>query len=342
MALSEKEIKSIRKELESSDNPLFFFDDDPDGLCSFLQVYKFTGRGHGIIAKMHPVLGEPLLRKVVEYGPDKIFILDVPDVSQEFITGANVPVFWIDHHMPLEREGVNYFNPRKMDSADRMPVAYWCHKITETSIWIAMVGCVADWTLPDFREEFEREYPGLLPPEVDTPEKALFETKLGQLARIFSFILKGKTQEAMRCVRILTRIEDPNEILKQTTSRGAYIHKRYLQMKEEYDAIKSKAKVTDDELIVFTYTDNQTSFTSELSNELLYRHPDKVVIVAREKNGEMKCSIRSSKVVINKILEKVLEGLDGYGGGHEYACGACVKTGDWGTFLERLRQELRK
>ena len=44
----------------------------------------------------------------------------------------------------------------------------------------------------------------------------------------------------------------------------------------------------------------------------------------REKDDEMRMSLRSNKK-LPPIIEKALEGIEGYGGGHEYACGACVK-----------------
>ena len=51
MALSKNQIHQIRESLDSCKNPLFFFDDDQDGLCSFLQLYRCKGEGKGIIVK---------------------------------------------------------------------------------------------------------------------------------------------------------------------------------------------------------------------------------------------------------------------------------------------------
>ena len=90
--------------------------------------------------------------------------------------------------------------------------------------------------------------------------------------------------------------------------------------------------------LMFKYPDNKMSFTGELSNELLYKYPDKIIIIAREKNGEMRMSLRSSGVTISDKLEKALIGVSGYGGGHEYACGACVEKADFEQFVENLRK----
>jgi len=95
---------------------------------------------------------------------------------------------------------------------------------------------------------------------------------------------------------------------------------------------------TEDRLVLFTYRDDKTSFTSDLSNEAIYRFPDKIILIAREKNDEMKCSLRSAKAVLPPIIDKCLVGLEGYGGGHEHACGLNIKTRDFEEFVRRLRE----
>ena len=103
---------------------------------------------------------------------------------------------------------------------------------------------------------------------------------------------------------------------------------------------KALKNIEDNKILLFTYS-NIMSFTGDLSNELLYRFPKKLIIVAREKSGEMKCSLRSSgHVSVSNILKKALVGLDGYGGGHEHACGACIKKEDFKRFVENIRKEL--
>ncbi|MBW2964762.1 DHH family phosphoesterase, partial [Candidatus Woesearchaeota archaeon] len=102
-------------------------------------------------------------------------------------------------------------------------------------------------------------------------------------------------------------------------------------------------QVSKSNILVVTYTEDKMSFTGELSNELLYRYPNKVILVAREKSGEMKCSLRSSAGInLQKVLEKALVGMDGYGGGHEHACGACVKKHQFEQFVKQLRDAIKK
>ena len=93
-------------------------------------------------------------------------------------------------------------------------------------------------------------------------------------------------------------------------------------------------------MLVFTYSDDKMSFTGDLANELLYKFPDKIIIVARRKEDDMRMSIRSSKKIIPPILEKSLIGLEGYGGGHELACGANVKQHQFEEFVERMKKKV--
>jgi single-stranded DNA-specific DHH superfamily exonuclease len=338
--LSAKEIHEIREELLHCKQPLFFFHDDPDGLSSFLLFYRFVKEGTGVIVKTYPDLGTMFLKKVEEYNPDKIFILDKALVSQEFLDGVKCPVIWIDHHGPYERQKVKYFNPRIKDSEDNIPVSAICYKVVEQDLWIAMVGIIGDWQMPVFSKEFSDKYPDLLPEEITEPEKVLFATHLGTLVRIFSFILKGNNKEAMKLVKIITRIKDPYEILNQTTSQGKFIYQKYEKVNHDYQKLLKEAleSATEDKFLIHIYKDTANSFTSDLSNELLYKFPKKYIIVGREKSGEIKLSLRSPSVKIPPIIEEALQGLQGYGGGHEYACGVNIKSEDFPLFLERFKK----
>ena len=160
------------------------------------------------------------------------------------------------------------------------------------------------------------------------------------MGRIFSFILKGKTTDAMKCTRILTRINHPDEILEQTTPPGKFVYKRFEKINNNYEGLLRKVKVTSDKILLFTYCDDKMSFTSDLSNELLHKHPTKIIVIAREKSGEMKCSLRSKNTSLPDKINKALEGLQGYGGGHEFACGTVVNKDQFNEFLEKLKDQL--
>ena len=342
MALSKIQIQQIRDNLDNCKRPLFLFDDDQDGLCSFLQLHRYKGEGKGIIVKTTPKVGTVFLSKIEEYQPDKVFILDLADVEQEFLDEIKVPVIWIDHHGPFERNNVKYFNPRIANREDNHPTSYMCHQVVERDLWIATLGCIADWFIPTFLKDFRLEYPELIEKDYKNPGDILYNSRLGHLIRIFSFVLKGKTEDVNKCIKVLTRIEGPHEILNMESAQGKFIYKRYEQANKLYEPLIKEvlkyAEKSNDKLVIYKYKDDKTSFTSDLSNEAIYRFPDRIIMIAREKNDEMKCSLRSSKIILPPLIEKALIGLNGYGGGHENACGLNIKTADFDEFVKRFNK----
>ncbi|MBI1935538.1 DHH family phosphoesterase [Candidatus Woesearchaeota archaeon] len=341
MALSTSQVHQIRDHLDSCKKPLFFFDDDQDGLCSFLQLYRYKKEGKGIIVKTTPRLGPVFVRKVEEYQPDKVFILDIADVQQDFLDEMKVPVIWIDHHGPFERRNVKYFNPRVSSFEDNFPTSFLCHQAAGQDLWLAVVGCVADWFIPPYVQDFKEKYPDLIDYPYKTVGDILYNTKLGHLIRVISFILKGRTEDVNKSVMVMTRVESPYEILNRETAQGKFLYKRYEQANKLFEPLQKEviaaAQHSKDKLVVYTYKDDKTSFTSDLANEAIYRFPDKIILVGREKNDEMKCSLRSSKTLLPPLIEKCLVGLEGYGGGHENACGLNIKTRDFEEFVKRFR-----
>ena len=151
--LTEKQIKEIREHLERRKAPLFFFDNDADGLASFLLLLRrFINRGKGIAIKSFPELNVSYARKIHELNPDYIFVLDKPAVSSGFleeVKNLNLPLVWIDHHNigKPESKDIYYYNPYFNDKTTE-PVSYLCYKIAEKEedLWIAMIGCIGDGT----------------------------------------------------------------------------------------------------------------------------------------------------------------------------------------------------
>lgn len=342
MALNQKQVQKIREELETAKNPIYFFHDDADGLASFLLFYRFLKEGKGIIVKTTPKIDRKFIKKVEEYNPDKIFILDIALVDQEFIDAVKRPVIWIDHHEPMERYNVKYFNPRIENKKDNIPASEICYDVVQQDIWIAAIGAIGDWRWPKFIDKFKKKYPGLIPEEFKDPESALFESKLGLLIKILSFNLKETTSAAMKSTKILTRIKNPEEILNQETPAGRFIYKRYEKLNKEYEKELKKSLKTSkkEKLLEYHYTHKKISFTKDIANELLHKFPDKIILIAREKSGEMKISLRSKNINLKPILEKALQGIEGFGGGHENACGANINANDYKQFIENLKSQL--
>ncbi len=334
----EQTAEKIREELESSNNPLFFFHDDGDGLCSFLLMYKHINKGKGIIVKATPHITKDFLRHIESNMADKVFILDIALVDQEFIDNAGVPVFWVDHHQVLDRKNVTYLNPRMFGK--NVPASRACYDIVKENMWISAVGCIADWHLPDFIDKFIEQYPEFLEKKMP-PEEVQHSTKLGELVRKMSFNLKGKSADVHAAMKIMTRIDSPDEIINGTSSRGRFLLKRAGAIEKIYFKLLGRVlKHSKENPIIFIYDDSTMSLSAELSNELIYRFPEKVILIGRERGGEVKFSMRSAKLDLNKLMPKFLEGLEGRGGGHEYAVGVVIKKEGLDKFIENVKKSL--
>ena len=201
------------------------------------------------------------------------------------------------------------------------------------------------WVVIDSDHFFQSQYPTIGVPCLGIPgfrgaAKPFIENLVLRLKSVVEHFIHS---EVNKSIKILTRIESPDEILKQTTPRGKLIWKKYQLINRTYEEmlVTISKTATMDKLFVYTYTHDQLSLTKDLANELLYRFPDKLIVLGREKEGEMRCSLRSGpQWNIAKALEKALVGIQGYGGGHEQACGAGIKKEDFARFLQNLRREL--
>ncbi|HLC72864.1 MAG TPA: DHH family phosphoesterase [Candidatus Nanoarchaeia archaeon] len=338
--LSQQQIQEIRDALEQSKNPLIFFDDDTDGLTSFLLLYRKYKKGHGVPVKAPQTEENLYLRKIQAYDPDLVVVLDRPVLVQSLLNKIQVPIIWIDHHEPLERQGVKYYNPMVLTKGDNRPTSYWCYQVAQQDLWIAMVGIISDWYIPEFVKNFE--YKELLG-KAKTPPEVLFETEFGRLIKVFNFSLKGRMPDIKKQIAALMKIDNPMEILQQSSPKGKFIYRHYEKINQYYeeillDALHTKGK---DNVFVFTYPSTQHSFTGTLSNELLHRREEKVLIIAREKDGEMRISLRGKETVILPIVKKALEKVHGSGGGHEMACGANVRKEKFQIFVEEIRKLLK-
>ena len=329
--------------LDGAKRPFFFFDDDPDGLCGFLVLYRRNREGLFYPVKSKPEIVEQYAGTVKRACADVVFVLDVAKMQQEFIDAVKVPVVWIDHHPVQDRHQVLHVNPLREGRPSR-PTAALAYDLVGSDAWIAAIGALNDQYWPEFIEGVRAEYPVLLPKGVDSIEGARFGAPIGVLARVFSFAMKGTTEEMRRSVHALAKIQSPMEILDQSSEHGKIVWSRYVVVNEEFQHLRAQAqKVRPEEGVwVFLYTPGKYSVTRELADEMISKYPEALLILGREKDGEYRCSMRSRKgPPVKPLLEYALKGVRGYGGGHEQACGACIAVADWGIFMERIRDGLR-
>jgi len=337
--LSEKQVKEIREHLESSQNPLFFFDNDADGLCSFLLLRRYVGRGTGVAVKSYPALDEKYSSKIREHNPDKIFILDKPVVSEgffEYTKQNSIPVVWIDHHPIQKHEGISYYNPLMNDGKNE-PVSYLCWQVTKKDEWVSMIGCIGDYFLPDFFDKFKKEHPDMVSGK-STPPGLRYESNLGKLTRIIEFALKDKVSNVIKMMNALVKAHGPQEILKGEKPYDTIL-RRYEQIKKKYDRLLGKALEQEHGNLIFFRYSGDLSISAEISNELLYHFPKKLIAVAFVQGDVVKASLRGGgdkdlRVVVSNIFKEI----EGSGGGHARACGMVVKLKD----IDRLKELLEK
>jgi len=343
--LTEGQIKAFREFLDNSQNPVFFFDNDVDGLASFLLLRRYCKKGKGIAIKTFPALDANYSRKLHELNPDYAFILDKPIVADEFIEEAkklNIKIIWLDHHPPSKIDAsIEYFNPLLNKPESNEPVSYWCYKIVDKKedVWIALLGCLADWFIPEFAEEFSKENSGLLPATKE-PAKALYETELGKIAKMLSFALKDRTSNVVRMLKSLIEIKNPRELLDEN-SKTAPILKRFRVVNRKYTKLLERAKSIgidvlrkNKKLLFFRYG-GELSMSGELANEIYYYFPEKIIVVAYVKGTKVNCSIRG-KIDVRKIVAEALNGIESTSGGHEHACGATLQIENLSKFRDNL------
>ena len=184
----------------------------------------------------------------------------------------------------------------------------------------------------------------MLSEHITRVEDALFASPLARLVKLLSFNLKGKTAEVQKSILTLTRIKSLEELNEGASAGARFLLKKYEHVNVTYEALFARAKkaATDDSIVIFMYEEDTLSLTKDLANELLYTYPEKVIILGREKSGELRISLRSAKYELPQALQQAFHGLQGRGGGHEHACGASVKKEDFSQFVENLRRELEK
>ncbi|MBT4604023.1 hypothetical protein HOC01_00140 [archaeon] len=344
--LTPKQVKTLRTAIENSQSPLFIHDDDPDGLCAFLLLYDIKREGKALMLKAAPKLDTRFLRKIEHLSYDSLFILDVPQVEQDFIDQIKTPIYWIDHHGPERPKKANYFNPKLNNPDGYFPTTYcaWQINPNKDKMWLAMAGCLADWCLPDFTKDFQKKYPKLLKKsQTKDIGTAFFKSKIGIISVLLFFMYKGSNNDVQKRLSVMRQISGPEEILDQTTPKGKFLWKHYAKTNKAYEYHITKASTckTKSKLLIYNYIDSRFSFTSILANQLQWLHKNKVILITRKSDGKYKCSLRAQFPIVD-ALKDALEGLEGYGGGHPTACGAVVAEIDWEHFIRKFEENIVK
>lgn len=348
--LTEKQIHEIREHLEMAQNPIIFYDNDADGLCSFALLRKFLGRGKGVAIRTNPEIDKGYAKKISELKADYVFVLDKPFLGKDFVEEVkktSLPIVWIDHHevsVKYDYDSLHIYNPTKSENSSKSyePVTYLVYKVIgkKEDSWLAVAGCIADHYLPDFAKEFAERYPELWNKEVKKPFDAYYNTQIGLIARAIGFGLKDSTTHIIYLQNFLTSAIVPQDVLSEIEMEGrssSSFAKKYREIRKKYDSLVEKAREHVGKKIVFFKYGGGLSISSEIANELSHFYPNRIIIVAYDKGTYSNISMRGNGA--RNIFDEVREKFENAsGGGHIDAIGARMKTSD----VDRFRDEIEK
>ena len=345
--LTAKQLKEIREHLERAQNPIFYFDNDCDGLCSFLLLQRFIQRGRGVAVKTFPNLDVGLFRRAIELSADYIFILDKPNVSQDFFKEAkenNIPVIWIDHHESDTEipEDIFYYNSFYHGEKLGEPVTDLCYNVSgkKEDMWIAVLGCVSDSFMPKYYSNFLKEYADL-GVKTSLPFEVLFNSQIGKAARILDAGLMDTTTNVVLMLKLLMKAKSPLEILEES-SKNEEMYKKFDFLEKKRKKFVDKAVESMDKkknYLYFEYS-GETSMSADLSNELFYLYPKKYIVFVYFKGLKANISTRGDNVK-DKVGKSIAGFIGATGGGHINAAGAQISVDDLPVFKERFLNELK-
>jgi len=342
--LTKEQITEIRNHLDNAKNPLFFFDNDPDGLCSFLILRRYLGRGNWAVVKSSASVTKGYFKKVEEFNPDYIFVLDKPKIDQEFLDLAkekSLPIVQIDHHIIDEPRAEFYYNPQLVTKTNE-PVSELCYKITnrKEDLWLACIGSISDCYLPDFIKDFEKNNSNLLDFNYKTAFDILYNTQLGNISMLMSFGLRDTTTNVNNMIKFLINANSPNDLLEETPKTKSFLSK-FKNINKRYQMLLKKAeKFKKDKILFFSYS-GEMGLNRDLANELMYKYPNKIIFIAFISGNRCNVSLRWQEGDIRTPTMKAIIGLENASaGGHEHAPGAVITADQLAKFKENLYNEL--
>ncbi|OYT36895.1 hypothetical protein B6U91_00065 [Candidatus Pacearchaeota archaeon ex4484_71] len=342
--ISKSKSREIRDLLEDSQNPLFFFDNDQDGLCSYLILRRFLGRGRGVPVKTNPLTKE-YIKRVREFSPDRVFVLDVPEISNDFLEElfeSNIPLVHIDHHKVQRSKYYNkisYYNSSSR-SGDGEPVTVICYNVAEKreDIWLGVIGAISDKYFPPFYKVFLSLYPDLAL-ESNNPFEILYNSGIGDIARMLGAGLKDRTTNVMKMIRFLINSRGPYDLANDNKEDFVF-YKRFKDLEKKMDLLIRKAKKNlDEEKLLFFKYSGEVSMSADISNKLSYLYPKKYVVVAYAKGNFVNISARGEQIK-KKIMPLLKKIKDSKGGGHENAVGAQLPLASLDFFVEELKKSI--
>ena len=307
----DESIVSARKMIESSKNPIVFFDKDSDGSMSFIQLRKTFDQIK---------VGFPLGKEDESQfeGRDQIFddvdliiFFDTPYVKSElFDVIKDRPVLWVDHHKKYNEKilannkNIFFLNPLDFDSKDSRCSAFMAYLICnqKENLKYCVLGSVGDFYLldviPQLYDYDKEAFNSLFKIDEKTRKKlfkfindysfldnSVYDERRDWIQRLwydcdfilfkFFFDVVYKLDDAKIAMRALKQIEKMRlaEFRLELNEGKTGIFEKFSQIFEEYKLVYAKIakKTKNSQLVHIEHNNTLISYNRQLSEEFAYR-----------------------------------------------------------------------
>ncbi len=301
---------------------------DADGVCSAGIVGKYLKS-----RKVYPTfVSQPIPPKKATFhsisweDPDYVIVLDIAlDQSRNLLDVFDCPVLIIDHHVSkdLSSRKVTHINPRFENPDIYQSASYLVYKLLgeKEYAWVAAVGAIGDFNTEDSQDLFQD----------------LEDYKKEELGFVSNVIASVKAVEGRKGCEEFAQLLSEVGGVKELFRKG----KRFLEenntIDEEIDRVmrdfeknkEVKGKVT------FYHMESKYRIRSIIATKLPVKNVN--AIYEGEGNNHV-FSLRSKEVDLTKVLDRVLEKVDGSGGGHPQAAGATIPA----EFADDFKREFAR
>jgi nanoRNase/pAp phosphatase (c-di-AMP/oligoRNAs hydrolase) len=158
---------------------------------------------------------------------------------------------------------------------------------------------------------------------------------------VISFGIKDSITNVINLARFLINASNPEDILEENSKTKVFL-RRYEEINKKYQVIlkKSEQHIAKD-MVFFTYS-GDLSINQYVSNELFYKHPDKVIVTVYTKGNIANLSLRWKGDIRTATVNAIKDIEGASGGGHEHATGARMPADKIQEFKEKLLNEIDK
>ena len=326
-----------------------FHDSDADGVgAGLLLLHALTDLGVAVSSSTRQSRQDILSREELElvkdcYQPTRIIVVDMNPVDfgayddlRAVFTTAEFLI--IDHHRVTAYDDAVFLHPQELFGIDG---AKYCSaklvldlasSVIDVSAyeWLAAVGIVGDMNTEYFQDVIIRslEREGFAAPD---------DLRVTDMRVVNQAILCCSAKDEEDLISYVNDLKECR-LLREAILLGnpcpevrAYVDELIRAASEQVSA---------DELVNWLFIDGQLSVSGWVGTALSVKHPGKLFVLYREKEGGYSMSFRCQKPVMHcgDIARSCADTFGGVGGGHKPAAGAWVAKESFKEFQACVKQ----